>query len=182
MPKIAKSLNYQKLGVTYSVQLYDNVSEVGSTYMNLKVDGQTVYAKLGATSDGDASHLRVQKSGVTYAILQIARQEFPTGFVAMFRGSCPTGWTQDTSFNGYFLRAASAYNATPQGSASHAHTFQIGSIYTSASTELGDKVDLDNLVNQTAKGHSHAYTPGDVTSNSVSVQPPHISVVFCKKN
>jgi hypothetical protein len=182
MPKIAKSLKYRRSGVTYSVQLYDSVSEVGSTYMNLKVDGQTVYAKLGATGDSDASHLRVRKSGVTYAILNIARQELPTGFVAMFRGSCPDGWTQDTSFNGYFLRAAASYNATPQGAASHTHTFTPGTLETSNSTEKEYKIDLNNDCNFTGAGHSHGYTMPTATSSSKSVQPPHISVVFCKKD
>ncbi|NIM11523.1 MAG: hypothetical protein GTO45_16505 [Candidatus Aminicenantes bacterium] len=182
MAEITKKLRYRRAGVNYTIDLYDSTGDVGNDYISLRVDGQTVYARVGDISDEDASHLRVRKSGSTYAVLKVARQELPSGFIAIFDSVCPQGWTRETSFDGYFFRGASAYNPTPQGNPGHSHTFNPGTVYTSNSTEKYDKIDTNNECPLASVDHNHPFTVPTVTSSSGSPLPPYINIVFCRKN
>jgi len=183
MTAIAKKLNYRRAGVNYAIELYDSVAEVGSDFLSLRVDGQTVYARIGAVDDQDASFLRVRKSSATYAVLNIARQELPSGFIAMFQSTCPSGWTRESSFDGYFLRGAATYNSTPQGSASHTHISAPGTVYTTEITEYYDKIDSNtNETNFAAKAHDHPFNMPNTTSTSYSHLPPYINIIFCRKD
>ena len=70
MSELTKKLRYQtNSGTSGAITLYTTAAEAGNNYINLQVDGSNVYAALGATSDSNASHMRVQKNGTTYAIL-----------------------------------------------------------------------------------------------------------------
>lgn len=74
----AKKLYYRRGEATYSIDLYTTTAEVGSEYITLRDGSTTVYAALGDVVDAAASHLRVQKSDVTYAVLSefVATQAF----------------------------------------------------------------------------------------------------------
>ncbi|MCP5103805.1 MAG: hypothetical protein GY950_10525 [bacterium] len=182
MTLITKKLKYKRSNVEYEINLYDSTGDVGSNYIGLKVDGQTVYAKLGDVGDVDASHLRISKGGVTYAVLTVALEELPSGFVAIFDSSCPDGWTQESSFNGYFLRAALSYNAAPQGDVDHTHTFSPGSNNTADSDISYDKIDTNNDAPLATPGHYHVFNAPNTTSSTKSPLPRYMNVVFCRKD
>lgn len=69
MGTLTKKLHILKTGGTEETcDIYTTPEEVGgSPYLALEVDGTKGYVKLGSTTDANATHLRVEKSGVTYA-------------------------------------------------------------------------------------------------------------------
>lgn len=69
MAEYSKKLHIRKSGTVTDIKLYTTTSEVGTNYLSFRDGSTTVYAKLGATSDSNASALRVRKSGTTYAVL-----------------------------------------------------------------------------------------------------------------
>lgn len=72
MALATEKLYYRRSGITYSINLYTSTTDVGSEYTVLKHANGLRYAKIGLTSDTNASHLRVQKDGSTKAILTVA--------------------------------------------------------------------------------------------------------------
>lgn len=72
MALTTEKLYYRRGGTTYSINLYTATSDVGSSYIQVRVGGNTRYAPLGATGDSRASYLRVCKGGTTYAVLSTA--------------------------------------------------------------------------------------------------------------
>lgn len=63
----------KKRGAEETCNIYTTPQEVGgSPYLALVVDGTKGYVKLGSTTDANATHLRVQKNGTTYAALKAA--------------------------------------------------------------------------------------------------------------
>ena len=69
MAESLKLLYYRREDVTYSIKTYTDTADVGSDYLGLNIGGTPYYAKLGATNDVLASHLRVQKGGAIMAVL-----------------------------------------------------------------------------------------------------------------
>lgn len=69
MGTLTKKLHILKTGGTEETcDIYTTPGEVGgSPYLALEVDGTKGYVKLGSTTDANATHLRVEKNGVTYA-------------------------------------------------------------------------------------------------------------------
>lgn len=69
MGTLTKKLHILKSGGTEETcNIYTTPEEVGgSPYLALEVDGQKGYVKLGSTTDANATHLRVEKNGTTYA-------------------------------------------------------------------------------------------------------------------
>jgi len=64
-----KKLRYQRGGTTHVIDLYTSTAEVGSECIALRDGSTTVYAALGDTTDSYASHIRLQRSGATKAVL-----------------------------------------------------------------------------------------------------------------
>ena len=101
MAEYAKKLHIRKSGVVTDIKLYTTTAEVGSNYLTLK-DGTTpVYAKLGVTTDANASALRIRKGGTTYAALTQAAAVIPSGYCdtpathgAVFNFTVPAGITK----------------------------------------------------------------------------------------
>lgn len=180
MAEISKKLHYRKGGVTTDIRLYSATADVGSNYLSLRVDGATVYARLGGVSEHEASDMRVQKGGVTYTVQKSNLADLPSGFIAMFEGSCPTGWTRETEFDGKFPKGAASYGATG-GADTHTHNFVIPSQY--CSTVSGTtQIAITGTYELPPLSHKH-YFPGSWTyaSDSVSSLPPYVGVVFCRK-
>ena len=69
MGTLTKKLHILKTGGTEETcNIYTTPEEVGgSPYLALEVDGTKGYVKLGSTTDANATHLRVEKNGTTYA-------------------------------------------------------------------------------------------------------------------
>lgn len=83
MGTLTKKLHVLKSGGTEETcNIYTTPEEVGgSPYLALEVDGQKGYVKLGSTTDANATHLRVEKNGTTYAAWKQAGT--PTGQITI---------------------------------------------------------------------------------------------------
>lgn len=81
MGTLTKKLHILKAGGTEETcDIYTTPEEVGgSPYLALEVDGTKGYVKLGSTTDANATHLRVEKNGTTYAAWKKATVDVPTG-------------------------------------------------------------------------------------------------------
>ena len=81
MGTLTKKLHILKTGGTEETcNIYTTAEEVGgSPYIALEVDGTKGYVKLGSTTDANATHLRVEKNGTTYAAWKKATVDVPTG-------------------------------------------------------------------------------------------------------
>ena len=82
MGTLTKKLHILKSGGTEETcDIYTTPEEVGgSPYLALEVDGTKGYVKLGSTTDANATHLRVEKNGTTYAAW---KNSVPTGTVSI---------------------------------------------------------------------------------------------------
>ena len=80
MGTLTKKLHILKSGGTEETcNIYTTPEEVGgSPYLALEVDGAKGYVKLGSTTDANATHLRVEKNGTTYAAWKQALAIVPT--------------------------------------------------------------------------------------------------------
>ena len=85
MGTLTKKLHILKTGGTEETcDIYTTPEEVGgSPYLALEVDGTKGYVKLGSTTDANATHLRVEKNGTTYAAWKQATVDVPTGTVSI---------------------------------------------------------------------------------------------------
>lgn len=102
MALATEKLYYRRAGVTYSINLYTATSDVGTEYLSVRVAGNIRYAGIVATTDGRASHLRVQKGGTTKAIASTAIDYI--GVWTTFGNSPPysqPGWNQYTISTDY---------------------------------------------------------------------------------
>lgn len=81
MGTLTKKLHILKTGGTEETcDIYTTPEEVGgSPYLALEVDGTKGYVKLGSTTDANATNLRVEKNGTTYAAWKKATVDVPTG-------------------------------------------------------------------------------------------------------
>jgi len=181
MAEISQKLHYRKSGTTVDIGLYDNVSDVGSDYLQLRVSGATVYARLGDTGQSQASGLRVRKGGQTYAVLKSNRIDLPSGFIAMFEGSCPSGWTQENAFNGKFLVGSGTYGTTG-GSDNHTHDYDLSRTYTDYHTATYEVRDYPDVYMPLVTHRHQSYLQSNVTTeNANDGLPPYIEVIFCRK-
>jgi len=178
----SKKLRYRKDGVDYAVNLYTTAAEVGSNYARVRAGGTDLYAKLGITSDPMASHLRIRKGDVDYAYLFEALDDLPTGFIGMFTGSCPDGWTRETEFDDKLIRGASSYGGSG-GVTAHTHTYSIPSTVSSQYGTLTNYrwVDGGSDGGHWIKEHTHSYPGVNITTSSGTNQPPYTKIVFCRK-
>lgn len=73
MAILSKKLHILKTGGTEKAcDIYTTTKEVGgSPYLALEVNGTKGYVKLGSTTDANATNLRVEKNGTTYAALTV---------------------------------------------------------------------------------------------------------------
>lgn len=88
MGTLTKKLHILKAGGTEETcNIYTTPEEVGgSPYLALEVDGTKGYVKLGSTTDANATHLRVEKNGTTYAAWKSATVAVPTGSISVGAG------------------------------------------------------------------------------------------------
>ncbi len=125
----------------------------------------------------------------------------PTGMVAMFVGSCPSGWSRFSEMDGRFPRGSQNYGTTG-GSGTHSHSGSIGWVgghqhlveggtaYTTENwakvwtrfgnnyvASRGDHSHHFSAWSSSAGGHSHG-----LAINPESHLPPYRDIVFCKKN
>lgn len=97
----------------------------------------------------------------------------PTGAIALFDASVPSGWTSYTAQDGYFTRSeATTTIGTTGGSATHSHTVTGN---TGGPTVTFTAGAGDNAVTTASVGHTHSVNT--VTDNA-SNEPPYIEAIF----
>lgn len=100
----------------------------------------------------------------------------PSGAIALFDAAVPSGWTQYSAQNGYFVRGEGTAGTTG-GSNTHTNTIT-GT--TSGSTGGTDTVDSSGTQENVAiEGHTHTVSG---TTDSVDIQPPFIETILAKAN
>ena len=75
MSELTKKLHILKTGGTEEeVTLYDSTDDCEEPYLSFTVDGANAYAKLGETTDDNATSLRIYRNSdkATYAVLKTA--------------------------------------------------------------------------------------------------------------
>lgn len=176
----SKKLRYRRGGIDYAISLYTTAAEVGSNYAQVRADGVDLYAKLGSTSDPQASHLRARKGGVDYAFFLEALDELPTGFIGMFTSAtCPSGWTRETAFDDKLIRAYSSYGGYSILT-THTHSYDIPSAVSNQYTTLTSYRWLDTP-GYFQEEHTHSYSGCSVTTSAGNHMPPYKKIVFCRK-
>lgn len=175
----------------------------GLTSLNASnlASGTVPTARLGSGTASSSTFLRGDGTWATPS--GGGSGDVPSGLIAIFDTSCPTGWTRFTALDNRFPRGAASYGTTG-GSESHGHdivgntanagTHQHGFSGTTASNQ-SNSVDRGAGANATASSaqHSHDFSGTtasdgnhshsmDFDSGSTNHLPPYINVVFCKKN
>ncbi len=101
----------------------------------------------------------------------------PSGMIAMFDTSCPSGWTRFAALDNRFPIGASSYGETG-GSTSHSHSYG----GTTASVGHTHRVTGGTFMSGYAfddTSHAHTYSGNVSPSSNI---PPYLNVVWCKKN
>lgn len=122
---------------------------------------------------GSSSHLP------SYRELMVIRHNtagqpttLPSGVIALFDADVPTGWTQYSAQNGYYIRGGSSAGAVG-GNNSHTHAIT-GTLSDSSGGERR-RATASTQADVAASFHTHN---GAGTSSSASSEPPYLSVVF----
>lgn len=75
MPESSKKLYYHKDGTTKSVKLYDSITDTNNQGLAIQDTSSSLYAAIGTTADSNASDIRLQRLGTTWAVLFEVLQE-----------------------------------------------------------------------------------------------------------
>ena len=107
--------------------------------------------------------------------------DIPSGMIAMFDTSCPTGWTRFAALDGKFAMGASSYGATG-GTSTHIHSVNPPATDTATPGCDWHGADDPNPNQFCGNIHTHSVDISAFDSGSGSSLPPYVSVVFCKKD
>lgn len=122
---------------------------------------------------GTASNLPAYLEVPLYTTSESTLSDQP---IAMSTQSPPLGWTRVTDFDNQYIKVASSYNGTSQGSNSHTHSV---TIYTGTPSRLST-ID-GKAAGLTLSGHNH-YHSCTTTTASTSYQPPYYTVIYSERN
>lgn len=102
-------------------------------------------------------------------------------FVLGNSSSAPTGWTTDTTYNGYYPRGAASTDATPPsgGATSHTHTVS-GQTISAPSTEVSDHGCSDFCSIMSLTSHTHGIN--SLTVGSANNDPLNYTFYLWKSN
>lgn len=99
----------------------------------------------------------------------------PTGAISAFDAAVPTGWTQYTAQNGYYVRGESAANrGVTGGSNTHTHTIS-GTLLATANTANG-AAGAVSIANNT---HTHSVSSSTLPNSS---EPPYREMILGQLN
>ncbi|MCP5102550.1 MAG: hypothetical protein GY950_04185 [bacterium] len=105
--------------------------------------------------------------------------------IGIFKGTCPTGWTNFNDWNGKFLRGQTAANeGITGGSSTHTHTIDFANRTTSGGSHYSGtdrQTHVPLWLGGIELAHSHTINPGAVTTAAASTLPTYITVVLCSK-
>ncbi len=107
----------------------------------------------------------------------------PSGMIAMFDTSCPTGWTRFSALDSKVPFGGAAYGATG-GSATHTHTMSVGGppfgpLAVFSSYCGGPPCDSGTGLAEFNPGKLYVLPP---IASTVSNLPPYLTVIWCKKD
>ncbi len=100
----------------------------------------------------------------------------PSGMIAMFDTSCPSGWSRFTALDGRIPYGSSSYGSTG-GSSSHTHTLTVGGSCSALS--VGTCGQGGGYI---PAGGGTALYVAPQTADTQSNLPPYLTVVWCRKN
>lgn len=185
MAAISKKIYYRKSGVNYPVTLYNSTDDVSANYLTLKVDGALAYVDLSTfVGSNRASHLRIRKGGITYALMKEALVDFPSGVIVGFTSDPGSGWTA-TAWTLRFPRGAVSPGGIGGGAHTHNVTIPGGNLGFKGPTKRkssdGFDNDFDNVVS-VGTVHNHSYSSQVVTSAFGDAEPEYFDVVFYEKD
>lgn len=100
----------------------------------------------------------------------------PSGFIALFDASVPTGWTRFSSLDGIFPRGAVSYGTTG-GATSHTHTKTGG---TTNNNSGSGGCQAGTCEGDYALTHHHTVSSG--TTGTGTHTPPYLDVIFGQAN
>ncbi len=178
-----------------------------SPFLEISVEGQVLLPREPITAGAYALMSQTVPDGaITAPKLEPGVQALlvPSGMIALFAGSCPSGWVRFTALDNVFPLGGAAYGATG-GSATHSHA-----ITADGAHNHGGATGTANLFNRQTQScggtiphmfldavgdpnlgcgwddHNHAITSegnhnhGGATS-TVSHLPPYLTMVYCQK-
>jgi hypothetical protein len=156
-------------------------------YTTAYATGTTIERKAHDTlSQGShPSHYHTSQSGATgtgsnlpvyleYPLYTTTSSYATSSPMAMSTAMPPLGWTRITALDNKYIRIASSYNGTTQGSSSHTHSVTI----TTGTPSRLSKVDLQASGDASGFQHSHSCT---TTTASSSYQAPYYSVIYSQR-
>jgi hypothetical protein len=122
--------------------------------------GKTIYAYYGYTSDTNGE------------------ESWAGNFTLLYNNTCPSGWTQNSTFDSRFPRGSATYGSTG-GASSHTHDPWTGS--TGSGGNLNATVGSSGAVTLHDKG-THTHTVTVTHGTTTDVLPPYLGMVYCYKN
>ncbi len=145
----------------------------------------------GFKGDGTINATNIYLNGVQVS----AGDTIPSGMIALFDTSCPSGWTRYSALDGRFPRGASSAGGTG-GASTHNHNVAGNTNTWASSTDDGNLGTEDHTTDLTGFGttfttvtNSGIHTHNDavqlsfnVTSGDADTIPPYLDMVFCQKN
>lgn len=146
-----------------------------ATPLNSGNVGQTKAGGLIVNTGGAVNGLVIDKGNICLGTNCISSWPgIPSGMIAMFNTTCPSGWTIFAALDGRFPRGSTTYGGTGGGS-SHSHNYS--GVTNSPSQDSW--YDGSNNRYATVYNHTHAYSG---ITDSASNLPPYLDVIWCKKN
>lgn len=100
--------------------------------------------------------------------------------IGIFKSSCPSGWTRLSAWDDKFLMGAGSYGSTG-GSDQHNHAMTMNTTTTGNAIGSFTVLEYFNHPKGCKVAHTHTITFNSVNTNTESVLPPYMDVVFCYK-
>jgi mating pheromone-induced death protein 2 len=120
---------------------------------------------IGVATGTDLSNIRNIAFGGTLTIGGVSGHIAPQGTIIMFEGSCPSGWTEKSSWQGRYVLASSTSGVTG-GSDSHSHSIS-GTLSTTGSSH---DHDISTSGTTSSSSHTHSFS----ASVSIASESSHV--------
>jgi len=134
----------------------------GSSIFSVDATGKTSTVTFQMTNGAVNGYvLTSDASGnASWAALPGGATGVPSGLVAMFESSCPSGWTMRSgsgqTYENKFVRGGATYSAAGGGADTHTHSADPPSTASTAGGDHTHSVDIASTGSTSAGGHSHS--------------------------
>jgi hypothetical protein len=103
----------------------------------------------------------------------------PSGLIALYATSAPSGWTRFTNLDNSFPRGAATYGGAG-GASTHTHT--TNSDTTTGSSDTGAKCKTSGTGNRLCSTQGHTHTFAASVTAAADHTPPYLNMVFASAN